>query len=82
MTPAAASVSLPAGNATRDMLVDFLKTESVKIYVKDLMSPFVTIVYNEIYPYVWMICLYHVFLIFMTLLNLYMLHKLSVNFQR
>lgn len=64
---------------THDMLIDFLRTENVKNYIKDMLPPLATIVYNEIYPYMWMICIYHVFLIFITMLNLFLLHKLSTK---
>jgi hypothetical protein len=64
---------MPYIKSTREILGEFLKTEEAKLYVKDMLSPFVKVVYNEIYPYIWMICLYHVFLIFMVILNLYIL---------
>jgi hypothetical protein len=31
---------------------------------KDAVKPIVNVVYNEIYIYVWFICIYNVFLIF------------------
>ena len=69
------NLQMPYIKSTREILTEFLKTEEAKLYVKDMLSPFVKVVYNEIYPYIWMICLYHVFLIFIVILNLYILQQ-------
>jgi hypothetical protein len=45
-----------------------------KRYLKEtIIHPVGNIIYNEIYIYLWMICLYHVFLILIVLVNLYLL---------
>ena len=44
-----------------------------------IINPVCASVYNDIYIYVWLICVYHIFLAIMTLFNLYLLSKLSAN---
>ena len=53
----------------QDSCIEFFKKEDIQRYIKDCMSPLVGIIYNEIYPYIWFICMYNVFLIFLTLAN-------------
>jgi len=52
-------------------ITNFLKTEEIKKLSKDFVTVLKEIVYNEIYPYIWFICIYNVFLIFLTLVNIY-----------
>jgi uncharacterized membrane protein len=57
----------------RDTCINFFKDENIKKEIKEIVKPFVTTIYNEIYMYLWFICIYHVFLIFIVLANLYLL---------
>ncbi len=57
----------------------FLKNVEVKTYIKNLVGPLGTMVYNEIYIYIWFICIYNVFLIFLVLVNFVLLLKLIRN---
>jgi len=57
-------------------VISFLKNEEVKQYIKSLAGPLGTMIYNEIYIYMWFICIYNVFLIFLVLVNLVLLLKL------
>ena len=41
-----------------------------------IILPICNSVYNDIYIYVWLICIYHVFLILMIIINLYLLSKI------
>jgi hypothetical protein len=43
--------------------------------VRAMIQPIVGMVYNEIYPYIWFICIYHVFLIFIILANCILLFQ-------
>jgi hypothetical protein len=56
-----------------DICLDFFRKEDVQRYAKDIVRPVVNVIYNQIYPYVWTICLYCVFLFFLTLVNLILL---------
>ena len=57
----------------RDTCIEFFQKEEIKRCVKEIIRPIVHIIYNEIYPYIWFICMYNVFLIFLTLANLVLL---------
>ena len=60
----------------RETFIDFFKNEDIKRDVKSIIRPIGTIVYNEIYIYLWLICIYHIFFIFMVLAILFLLFKL------
>lgn len=60
-----------------ESLIDFFKKDESKRYLKEtIIHPVGQIIYNEMYIYLWMICLYHVFLIFIVLVNLYLLLRI------
>jgi len=52
---------------------EILGSDEVKTHIKDAMQPLVKMVYNEIYIYVWFICLYNIFLIALVVTNLFLL---------
>ena len=56
----------------RDSCVEFFKNEEIKKDIKEMVYPIGEMIYNEIYVYIWLICLYHVFLIFIILAILYL----------
>ena len=60
-------------------VISFLKNEEVTQYIKNLVGPLGTMIYNEVYVYMWFICIYNVFLIFLVLVNLVLLLKLLRN---
>ena len=53
----------------RDTCIEFFKNEDIK---RD-------IVYNEIYIYIWFICIYIIFITFIILANLFILLQKSRN---
>ena len=54
--------------------IDFIKAEDNRRNLKEkIMNPMGEMFYNEIYIYIWLICFYHVFLIFTVLANLLLL---------
>ena len=60
-----------------ESLIDFFKKDDSKRYLKEtIIHPVGNIIYNEIYIYLWFICLYNVFLIFFVLANLFLILKL------
>jgi hypothetical protein len=60
-----------------DTCIEYFKTEESKKYLKEiLIEPVGNIIYNEIYVYLWLISVYHVFLIFIILANLFLLLKI------
>ena len=54
-------------------ICEMFQKEDMKRFIKDILKNVSTIVYNEMYLYVWFICFYHVFLIFVLLANLVIL---------
>jgi uncharacterized membrane protein YdbT with pleckstrin-like domain len=63
----------------KDTCIEFLKNEDIKRDFKEIIKPVVSIIYNEMYIYVWFICIYNVFLIFIILANLFLLLRLIRN---
>lgn len=58
---------------------EFLKNEDIKREFNEVIRSIVNIVYNELYIYVWFICIYNVFLIFIILANLFLLLRTIKN---
>jgi hypothetical protein len=54
---------------------DILENADVKRQIKNAAYPLVAMVYNEIYVYVWFICIYNIFLLGLVVLNVYLLVK-------
>ena len=44
--------------------------------IAEFLKPVAQLVYNEVYLYIWFICIYSIFLMIITLANMYMLLKL------
>ena len=57
----------------RDTCIEFFKNEDLQKQVKEVIKPVGNMMYNEIYPYVWFICIYNVFLLFIILANLFLM---------
>lgn len=49
------------------------QSEDLKRLLKETLQTISEIVYNDMYPYIWFICIYHVFLIFITTVSLVMI---------
>jgi hypothetical protein len=64
-----------------DVCMNYLKTDESKRYLKEMIiHPIGQIIYNECYIYLWLICIYHVFLIFIVLVIFYILLRKSSTF--
>lgn len=64
----------------RESCIEFFKSEDIKHDVREMIRPVVNIIYNEIYVYLWLLCFYHIFFIFIVLANLFLLLKmLAIN---
>jgi len=59
----------------RDSCIEFFKNEDIRKNVREIIKPIVNIIYNEIYVYLWFICIYNVILIFLVVINLFLLLK-------
>lgn len=60
----------------RDKCLEFLNNDDIRKYVRETFKPIINIIYNELYLYIWFISFYNVFLIFITLANLFILQKI------
>jgi hypothetical protein len=60
----------------RESFIEIFKSEDSKRNMKEIIKPIGQLVYNEIYVYLWLLCFYHVFFIFIVLANLFLLLKL------
>lgn len=63
----------------RDTCIEFFKNEDTRKNVKEMLKPVTNIIYNEMYYYIWFICIYNVLLLFIIIVNLVLLIKL-LNF--
>jgi len=65
----------------RDTCIEFFKNEDIKQNLQEIIKPVVDIIYNEVYLYLWFICIYIVFLTFIILANLFLLIRLLRQLQ-
>ena len=56
-----------------DTCIDFFQSEDMKKNMKGIIQPIGSTVYNEIYPYIWFLCIYLVLLTFLVLAILFLL---------
>lgn len=52
---------------------ELLKSEEVQRYLRTATTKVGTMLYNELYVYIWLICIYNVFLLTIVIINLYLL---------
>jgi hypothetical protein len=57
----------------RESMVDFIHSEDLKKNIYSVIQPVYNNLYNELYPYLWFICIYMVILTFIILANLVLL---------
>ena len=57
-------------------LSEWLKKEEVQKQLRKVSGMASSAVYNEVYVYLWFICIYNIFLLGIVVLNLYLLLKL------
>ena len=66
-------------NNWKDTFINFFKNEDIKKDVRQVIQPIFSLIYNEIYLYVWIICLYNVFFIFIILAMFFLILKILHN---
>ena len=76
--PAAAPSLYDSADARklRDRYTDFLMQEDIRSCIRDALGPVAAILYSEVSVYVWLACLYGVFLVAITSANLFVLQRL------
>ena len=55
----------------RDVCLDLFKNEDIKRDIRLVIQPLSAFIYNELYVYIWFICVYHIFIILVVLAILY-----------
>jgi hypothetical protein len=55
---------------------EWLKNEDIQRNFRKASGVVVTAIYNEMYIYIWFICVYNIFLLIVVVINLYLLVKL------
>jgi hypothetical protein len=60
----------------RDSCIEFFQNEDIRMNIREIIKPLGNLMYNEIYIYVWFICIYNVFLLFLVLANMCLVIKL------
>jgi hypothetical protein len=60
----------------RDTCIEYLQNENTKNTVKEMMKPLGSLIYNEIYIYIWIIAIYNIFFMIMILAMFFILLKL------
>jgi hypothetical protein len=55
---------------------EWLKNEDIQRNFRKASGAVVTAVYNEMYGYIWFICVYNIFLLIVGVINLYLLVKI------
>lgn len=60
-------------NKKNIFLYNFVQNEDFKIAFKEMMKPIISIIYNEFYIYIWLICIFILFILVIILANLIIL---------
>jgi hypothetical protein len=63
----------------KETCLQFFQNEDIRKEIKEIIRPIASVVYNEISLYVWLLCIYSIFLIFITLANLFLLVKIYLS---
>jgi hypothetical protein len=60
----------------KEKCIDFFHNEDTHNNIKEILKPIANLIYIELYPYIWFISFYSIFLFFLILANLYLLLKI------
>jgi len=60
----------------RDSCISYFQNKDRQKELREIIEPVFSLFYNEVYIYIWFICIYHVILIFIVLANLLLLVRL------
>uniref|UniRef100_A0A6C0B2E4 Uncharacterized protein n=1 Tax=viral metagenome TaxID=1070528 RepID=A0A6C0B2E4_9ZZZZ len=66
----------------RDTCMEFFQNEDLHKEVREIIKPLGNMMYNEIYLYIWFICIYNVLLLFLILANLFLIIHLYQTVQK
>ena len=57
----------------RDSCIELLESEDTRKNLREIIQPISSMIYNEMYPYIWLLCIYLVVVTFIILMNLLLL---------
>ena len=57
----------------KEQFIDYFKNEKIRSDLRELFKPFLTIIYNEMFVYLVIVCIYNIFLFILILAILYIL---------
>jgi len=60
----------------KDRCIEFLKDKDIRNDMKEIITPLFDMIYNDMYVYIWLICIYNIFLIILIIINLYLSHRI------
>jgi len=60
----------------KDRCIEFLKDKDIRNDMKEIITPLFDMIYNDMYVYIWLICIYNIFLIVLIIINLYLSHRI------
>jgi hypothetical protein len=63
----------------RESCIELLKSEDTQTNLREIIKPINAMIYNEVYPYLWLLCIYIVVLTFIILVNLWLLIRVINN---
>lgn len=58
---------------SKDLLKNFFENAEIQQNIKQIIRPLGYLLYDHFYPYIWLICLYNVVLIFLVVFILFLL---------
>ena len=64
----------------RDSCIEFFQDENIKRDLREIARPILNTIYDELNIYVWAICIYNIFLVFIILANLFLKLGLLMSF--
>lgn len=60
----------------KERCIEFLKDKDIRNDIKEIITPLFDIIYNDMYIYIWLICIYNIFLIILIVINLYLSRRI------
>jgi hypothetical protein len=65
----------------KDNLINLFKNEDIKRNMREIVKPIGILIYNELFIYIWFICIYNVVLFFIIIFVLILLLRKSYTSQ-
>lgn len=66
----------------RETCIEFFANEDIRKDVKEMLKPLFSMMYNEIYIYLWLIAIYNIFFVFLLLAMFFILLHMYKNIRQ